>query len=82
MVSLSGFDLERTEIDLFKTNSAMKNISQLTHEIDSMNKRFTNRINDNFREYSTSLLYTGRNFNDNNYERQGEETVTQAGIRH
>jgi len=75
VVSLSGFDLERTEIDLFKTNSAMKNISQLTHEIDSMNKRFTNRVNDNFKEFTTSLLYTGRNFNDDNYERQGEEAA-------
>lgn len=74
VVSLSGFDLERTEIDLFKTNSAMKNIAQLTHEIDSMNKRYKNRVDDNFREYSTSLLYTGRNFNENNYERQGEES--------
>jgi len=75
VVSLSGFDLERTEIDLFKTNSAMKNISQLTHEIDSMNKRFTSRVNDNFKEFTTSLLYTGRNFNGDNYERQGEKTA-------
>lgn len=75
VVSLSGFDLERTEIDLFKTNSAMKNISQLTHDIDSLNKRYTNRINDNFREFSTSLLYTERNFNDENYKKQGEDSL-------
>ncbi len=61
LVSLSGFDLERTEIDLFKNNSAMKNISQLTHDIDSLNKRYTKRLDDNFREFTTSLLFTGRN---------------------
>jgi len=64
VVSLSGFDLERTEIDLFKNNSAMKNISQLTRDIDSLNKRYTNRVNDNFREFTTSLLYTSRNLNE------------------
>jgi lipopolysaccharide export system permease protein len=74
VVSLSGFDLERTEIDLFKTNSAMKNIAQLTHDIDSLNKRYTNRINDNFKEFTTTLLYTERNYNDENNADQDEAT--------
>ncbi|MBS1231580.1 MAG: permease [Bacteroidetes bacterium] len=60
VVSLSGFDLERTEIDLFKSNSAMKNISQLTHDIDSMNKRYIRRVDDLYKEYTTSLLYNER----------------------
>lgn len=63
VVSLSGFDLERTEIDLFKNNSAMKNISQLTHDIDSLNNRYTKRVNENFKEFTTSLLYNERNLN-------------------
>jgi lipopolysaccharide export system permease protein len=74
VVSLSGFDLERTEIDLFKTNSAMKNISQLTHDIDSLNERYTNRVNDNFREFSAALLYSERNSNDENYTIPGENS--------
>jgi lipopolysaccharide export system permease protein len=72
VVSLSGFDLERTEIDLFKTSAAMKNIAQLTHDIDSLNKRYNTRVNDNFREFSTSLLYTERNYNNGNNENNGE----------
>jgi lipopolysaccharide export system permease protein len=60
VVSLSGFDLQRTEIDLFKTNAAMKNISQLTHDIDSLNKRYTTKVDENFKEFSSSLLFTHR----------------------
>jgi lipopolysaccharide export system permease protein len=56
VVSLSGFDLERTEIDLFKSNSAMKNITQLTNDIDSLNKRYIRRVNDHYGEFATSLL--------------------------
>jgi lipopolysaccharide export system permease protein len=72
VVSLSGFDLERTEIDLFKNNSAMKNISQLTHDIDSLNKRYTKRVNENYKEFSTSLLYNERNSNAKNSNSQDE----------
>lgn len=63
MVSLSGFDLERTEIDLFKSNSAMKNIAQLTHDIDSLNKRYTERVNEYHKEFTNTLLYNVRNYN-------------------
>lgn len=66
VVSLSGFDLERTEIDLYKSNSSMKNITQLTHDIDSLNKRYSNRINIFFKEYNKTMIYTERN-NGNNY---------------
>jgi lipopolysaccharide export system permease protein len=71
VVSLSGFDLERTEIDLFKSNSAMKNIAQLTHDIDSLNTRYIRRVDDFYREYSNSLLYNVRNFGGEYQKRQG-----------
>jgi len=63
VVSLSGFDLQRTEIDLFKTNAAMKNIAQLTHDIDSLNKMYTTKVNQNYNEFSHTLLFTERNQN-------------------
>jgi lipopolysaccharide export system permease protein len=62
VVSLSGFDLERTEIDLFKSNSAMKNIAQLTHDIDSLNTRYIRRVEDYYKDFSQSLLYNVRSF--------------------
>lgn len=64
VVSLSGFDLERTEIDLFKSNAAMKKIGQLTHDIDSLNKRYNSRVNTYFKEFNSAYLYTVRNFED------------------
>jgi len=72
VVSLSGFDLERTEIDLFKSNSAMKNISQLTRDIDSLNKRYTERVNDYHKEFNNSLLYEVRNYSNAYNKGQGE----------
>jgi len=60
---LSGFDLQRTEIDLFKSNAAMKNIAQLTHDIDSLNKRYTTKVNQNYNEFTRTLLFTERNQN-------------------
>lgn len=72
VVSLSGFDLERTEIDLFKSNSAMKNIAQLTHDIDSLNKRYIRRVNEFYGEFTTSLLYTQRYIHKDDSEITGE----------
>lgn len=60
VVSLSGFDLERTEINLFKSNSSMMNISQLTHDIDSLNRRYNTRVNDYMKEFSQTFLYVIR----------------------
>lgn len=62
VVSLSGFDLERTEIDLFKSNSAMKNIAQLTWDIDSLNKRYVGKVDEYYSQYTNSLLYNVKNY--------------------
>jgi lipopolysaccharide export system permease protein len=78
VVSLSGFDLERTEIDLFKSNSAMKNITQLTHDIDSLNKRYTERVNDYHKEFDKSLLYEVRNYNSRDNNGQGNSDLRPA----
>jgi lipopolysaccharide export system permease protein len=74
VVSLSGFDLERTEIDLFKSNSAMKNIAQLTHEIDSLNKRYTARVNTFYKEFNNTLVYNERNYNIKPVNQQVQST--------
>ena len=43
VIPLTGFDLERSEDGLFKSNAAMLNISQLTFTIDSLNKKYTRK---------------------------------------
>jgi lipopolysaccharide export system permease protein len=61
VISLTGFDLERSENGLFKSNSAMLNISQLTFFIDSLNIRHNERIANQFKDFNNSRIYTQRN---------------------
>ena len=60
MISLTGFDLERSEEGLFKSNAAMMNISELTFYIDSLNKRYTERLNEQFQEFNNTKIYLER----------------------
>ncbi len=62
VISLTGFDLERSEDGLFKSNAAMKNISDLTFCIDSMNKKYTEKVNMQFSEFNETKLYFERNY--------------------
>jgi lipopolysaccharide export system permease protein len=79
VLSLSGFNLERSEIDLFRSNSAMLNISQLTYYIDSLNKRYNNRVNIQFKEFNNTKLYAERN-NPKNYafDQDADSMITDA----
>jgi lipopolysaccharide export system permease protein len=58
VIPLTGFDLERSEDGLFKSNSAMLNISQLTFFIDSLNTKHVERVDNQLKEFSKTSLYT------------------------
>jgi lipopolysaccharide export system permease protein len=58
VISLSGFDLERSEEGLFKSVAAMLNISQLTFYIDSLNKKYNNRLSTQFKEFNNTKVYS------------------------
>ena len=62
VISLTGFDLERSEDGLFKSNAAVKNISQLTFFIDSLNKKYTERIYNQFKDFNNTKIYYERNY--------------------
>jgi lipopolysaccharide export system permease protein len=62
VISLSGFDFERTNMDLFKSSSVSKNISQLKSFSDSIKKNNSARDNTYFTEFNTTKIYTERNF--------------------
>ena len=57
VISLSGFDLERSEEGLFKSRPALLNISQLTFQIDSLNKNFNIKLFYQFKEFNTTKIY-------------------------
>lgn len=61
VISLTGFDLERSQMDMFKSTSAFLNISQLTFYIDSLDIMFSDRRNSYVKEFNSSILYSGRN---------------------
>lgn len=61
VIPLTGFDLQRSEDGLFKTGPAMLNISQLTFTIDSLNKKYAAKLNNEFTDFKNIKLYVVRN---------------------
>jgi len=62
VLSLSGFDLERSEIDMFKIQLLDAGSEQLTYFIDSLTTRFNTLQNNQFKEFNGGKLYLQRNF--------------------
>ena len=63
VIELSGFDLERSDLSLFKSNQTMQNMSQLQYFVDSLGKRLNRRQNNYIQEYTSSRIYSRRNYN-------------------
>ena len=57
VIPLTGFDLERSEDGLFKSNASMKNIAQLTETIDSLNSNYNERMTNQYKEFNTTKIY-------------------------
>jgi lipopolysaccharide export system permease protein len=62
VISLSGFDFERSKMDLFKASHVSKNITQLKYFADSIKNNNTFRQNNYYREFNTTILYPEKNF--------------------
>jgi lipopolysaccharide export system permease protein len=62
VIPLTGFDLERSEDGLFRSRAETQNISQLTYFIDSLNKKYTKKIENQFTEFSKSKIYSERDY--------------------
>jgi lipopolysaccharide export system permease protein len=61
VIPLTGFDLQRSEEGLLKSSSATLNISQLTFTIDSLNRKYNEKVNNQFKDFKTSKLYVVKN---------------------
>jgi lipopolysaccharide export system permease protein len=57
VISLSGFDLQRSEEGLFKSNAAMLNISQLSFYIDSLNEKHNLKNIEQYKEFKDTRIY-------------------------
>lgn len=62
VIPLSGFDLERSEDGLFRSRAETQNISQLTIFIDSLNKKYTEKVDNQFSEFNRSKIYLEKNY--------------------
>jgi lipopolysaccharide export system permease protein len=60
VIPLTGFDLQRSEDGLFKSNAAMLNISQLNFTIDSLNKKYAHKLYTEFKDFKNVKLYAVR----------------------
>ncbi len=77
VIELSGFDLERSDLNLFKSNQTMQNMAQLQYFSDSLTRRLEARQDNYLREYTTSKIYTKKNYNrnKNNEEKTEKEYI-------
>jgi lipopolysaccharide export system permease protein len=80
VISLTGFDLQRSEDGLFKSGPAMLNISQLSFAIDSLNKKRTEKLNTQFKDFKNVKLYVVRNYKPNS-SAQAEKSDTLEKVR-
>jgi lipopolysaccharide export system permease protein len=61
VIPLIGFDLQRSEEGRFKSGPAMLSFSQLTFTIDSLNNKYNQKTNSEYRDFSNTKLYVVRN---------------------
>jgi lipopolysaccharide export system permease protein len=62
VLSLSGFDLERSSGEMFKSTSWMLNLDQLSYYNDSLTKDYNLKNNLQYIEYRNTRLYTEINY--------------------
>jgi lipopolysaccharide export system permease protein len=62
VIPLTGFDLERSEEGLLKSRAEMMNIAQLTSVIDSLNSKYTEKVEFGFKEFNEVKLYYEKNY--------------------
>ena len=72
VLSLSGFDLERSSDDLFRSTSWMLNLSQLSFYVDSLNNEYNTKYNQQFKEFRDTRVFTERSILYNIDGKNGE----------
>ena len=79
VISLSGFDLERSSDDLFRSTSWMLNLSQLSFYVDSLNTEYNTKYNQQFSEFRDTRVFTERNlssYTDGDSETPGKDSLS------
>lgn len=64
VIELEGFGLNRSGMDIYRSNYAMLNTSDLTFYIDSLSMRYNSRTEVYFTEFNQAKLFTPSPFRD------------------
>jgi lipopolysaccharide export system permease protein len=78
VISLSGFDLERSKDDLFKVNSSTQNISRLHHFIDSLTSSGKAKRYIYYTDFNTSRIYVEKNQPAPDYQKYKKDSTQTA----
>ncbi len=65
LLELSGFDLDRSDLNLFKSHQTMLDMNQLNYFIDSLSIKLTTRQDAHISEFQHSKIYVRKNFTRN-----------------
>jgi lipopolysaccharide export system permease protein len=74
VLSLTGFDLERTSDDLFRSTSWRLNLSQLSYYADSLYREYAAKQNQQIEEFLDTRFYTESNLNPAFYKKREEQS--------
>lgn len=74
VIELTGFGLDRSGIDLFRSNYAMLNTRQLGFFIDSLDDRFHRRSESYYSDFSKTKLYSNFSYSGMPYHKDDMDT--------
>ncbi|HPT22590.1 MAG TPA: LptF/LptG family permease [Bacteroidales bacterium] len=57
VISLAGFDLDRSDDGLYKSSATMMNISELTSCLDSLNKNYNEKVSTQYKTFDQTKIY-------------------------
>jgi len=75
VIELTGFGLSRSGMDLYRSNYAMLNTTQLTFFIDSLSGRYMIRSEAYFDEFSRTKLFTPGQYFSGDYYHYGDTSA-------
>ncbi len=75
VIELTGFGLNRSGMDLYRSNYAMLNTSELTYFIDSLSGRYATRSDTYFEEFSKAKVFTAAHYFTGGYHYYGDTTA-------
>ena len=81
VIPLTGFDLERSQEGLFKSNAATLTLGELSLFIDSLGNAYNRRVNNNYNDYISTKMYRLDNiYYNKNYSRAGADKMEKMSV--